>query len=234
MPTPENAAQAASTSATTLDLTLTIGSNPDRFLLVGACSTSTVTGVVFDPGGADERTLTNITTLAVSSDTGLSLWKLVAPPTKTAATIRITKGGGHVAAGALGLYDVDQTTPHDAVVTQTFAAGTDPGVSLASQNADLVFNVIGADGGNPQFASGGGQVEHWDTQSASGNFARACAAASAPGASSVAMSWTLSGTARATGVIALNLNAPAGGTATGTQTASLEAAVQRQQIVTGA
>jgi len=211
---PENVASASTKTEAALALTITVGTSADRLMLVATTTIvgSEVTSMTWDAAGANQA-FAKVASVAISADTQIELWKLVAPASVTGGIIDIAyAGGSHKAAIARSYYGVDQTTPHDTAQTATGLAGTDPGGTIASAAGDLVVDVIGTDGGAFAPVAGAGQTLVATVESASGGFGRLTAASEEAGATSVTMSWSHTGTDRDWGWIGLNLNASAGGT----------------------
>jgi hypothetical protein len=125
----------------------TVGSGPDRLLLVGI-STSFGNSIVTSVA-ADGVPLARIgQRKAPSQDGRVEIWSLLAPDAGT-ATIAITldDASSTVVAGVGSFQHVDQAQPLGAFISAAAMTG-DPAVAVASAAGSLAFGVVAWNGGS--------------------------------------------------------------------------------------
>lgn len=184
----------ASTSATGNGLTSlswshTVGTGANRAIIVGVVITFpsgvTISGVTY--GGT---ALTRIGTRTLAAGWAIvELWRLVNPPSGAANVVVTPSAATDIAAGAVSMTGVHQTTP-----AGTFASAeglsTEPSVAVSGAANDLVIDVLLFDSSTVVPTVGAGQTSRW-TQ----NYGANASGSTEAGAASVTMSWTASSAA---------------------------------------
>lgn len=124
-----------------------------------------------------------------TKDINMALWMLVAPPTG-AQTIRVAfsgQVGDNAIGGSVSFTNVNQTTP-----TGTFSSsvGGGPGISVTASSGpdELVIDTVAADSNPSGMTLGSGQTQLWKLGPGRWGLASV-----EPGAASVTMSWTETG-----------------------------------------
>ncbi len=192
----------SSVSSLTWSHTTSAGSNP--VLLVSVAwrdNGSTISSVTYN---SISLTKVGSTVASYNGFVLLELWQLVAPPAGTFNVVVTRSGSARMAAGAITLTGVDQTTPIEATNSAT-ANSTTPSVSVTtvSNNAwvldVLAFRREGNGAGDvPTGTPGAGQTERWSAYVDSGSVTsdpRNKGSTKGPitPAGAVTMSWALSG-----------------------------------------
>lgn len=179
----------STSSATTLTISHTTGSESNRLMLVGVSlkpeeEEDAVPTVKY--GG------TSLTQVGTKWGNGqrMAIFKMLNPPVGTANVV-ITLPEDHegAVAGVSTFAGVDQTNPLGAFDSAT-GSNASPSVSIASEAGNLVFDVV-AVGKNASLTVGAGQTEHWKSTSNVGEHRGGGSSKSASG-SSTTMSWSLS------------------------------------------
>ena len=131
----------------------------------------------------------------------VNIWYLLNPTVGSANVVVTLSGSARVAAGAINLTGVHQTTP---VGTAAGAAATSaaPSVTVGGAVNELVIGAVSANGDAVSVASAGGQSSIVNTGSGTAVGDIRLAAASKAGAASVTVSWTL-GASKAWGAAAV-------------------------------
>ncbi|MFZ2651434.1 MAG: DUF4347 domain-containing protein, partial [Burkholderiaceae bacterium] len=144
---------------------------------------------------------------AQANDIKVELWYLVAPPEGAGSidiSVDTTWGLQNVVAGAATFYGVDQTTPLDTAVTGR--ANTGPAsLTVASSSGDMVLDVAGSLGVSSS-SVGAGQTELFTQMNGSGPSDVWATSSTEPGASSVDMSESYSGSGGRWAAIAVTIN----------------------------
>jgi hypothetical protein len=177
----------ANAGATTLSFSHTVGaSGTNRIMIVGVSletiGTTQVNSITYN--GVSLTLIGTITRNSIRSE----MWRLLAPATGTHTVLITVSATTRFVAGAQSFTGVDQTTPHG-----TFQSSSGNGFAstltvTGSSTGELVVDVLGRD--DPSNASvAAGQTQRWNqkTNKASGG------GSTKPGASSVTMSWTVTG-----------------------------------------
>ena len=177
-------------NGTTLTWSHTIGSGPDRILVVGVSlrdGNTSVTGVTY--GGAP-LTLIGFQT-AGGGQNRTEMWRLLAPPAGTAGIAVTLSAAKRVVGGAASFFNVDQTTPHGPF-SSAIGSGATAAVTVPSTRGELVVNTVTANGDAVSLTAGSDQTSQWSAFSGNGDAGNARGGGSSePGASYVTMSWAL-------------------------------------------
>ena len=141
--------QGFSTTATNTqkNMTITIGNNPNRLLLVQVATSVITTITVFWQG----HQLTPIGTGNNNSTATVEFFYLVNPPTGTANVVAYTSSNSKGVIGAYSLYGVDQTTPVIKSGTNTKATSTTPSITLTNSQANSMLIDLAENPGAPVF-----------------------------------------------------------------------------------
>jgi hypothetical protein len=173
------------TSSITISHT-TSGTN--RLMLVGVSLNNDgyeeVTGVTYN-----SVALTLVGTVANDDDSRVEIWKLVAPDTGTYDAV-VTFSADLLQEGFAGVVTftgVHQTTPLGNF-TSAIGDGITATVDISSVTGELVFEVLAAEY-STSATVGAGQTERWNIYRTSS----IGAGSTEPGAATVTMSWTLTG-----------------------------------------
>ena len=179
------------TGATSLGFAHTIAAGANGMLLVSVgfqANSGSVTGITYN------GVALSLLDFAEESGGGrprAELWYLKAPPVGTANVVVSMSASMEMTAGATSFFGVDQTTSTGPVATAT-GNGHAPSVNVTSAPGELVFDSIevraGA-GGSP--AAGQTELHRELTGTAGGDSLGA--SSTKPGASSVTMSWSMTG-----------------------------------------
>jgi Tfp pilus assembly protein PilV len=134
--------------------------------------------------------LTQVCTGSVDDDARVWIYRLIAPPVTTANVAITLNGnvasGGNITAGVMTFTGVDQTTPLGTCVTDTNDSSPHA-VTVTSVTNELVFDVFSSEGASMTMAgSPAGRTQRWNTTANSNGGG----GSTAPGASSVNMTWT--------------------------------------------
>ena len=180
-------AATANAGASTLSFSHTVGAaGTNRIMIVGVSlettGTTQVNGVTYNGVGLTRIGFRELGLIRAE------MWQLLAPATGTHTVTVTTAASVRFAAGAESFTGVDQTTPHG-----TFQSASGNGVTssltvIGGSTGELVVDVLGRD--DPSNASvATGQTQRWNqkTNRASG------ASSTKPGATSVTMTWTVTG-----------------------------------------
>ena len=181
-------------------------SGTDRFVAIGilALGDETISAISY---GSQTPTLIRRFNLGFGSSTTIWLYGLVAPATG-AQTISVTKSASSLwGIGAVSYTGVDQTTPYDAYAEFENNSASPITVDVASAIGDLVVDLALV--ANSTATVGAGQTARINTNAAGDLGFRSFCMSEEAGAASVTMSWTSSGPAGRSGIIAVPLNASA-------------------------
>jgi hypothetical protein len=179
-------------SSSSLTVTNHTTSGSDRLMLVGIS--------IVDDGASGGRQISSVTysgvnltqvcTGSVSDDARVWIYRLIAPPVTTANVVVTLDGAvassGKITAGVMTFTGVDQTTPLGTCVTDTNDSSPHA-VTVTSATNELVFDVYASEDAAMTMASSpSGRTQRWNrtTNSDGGG------GSTAPGASSVTMTWT--------------------------------------------
>jgi len=178
----------SSSSTSSLSWSHTIGSGPNRILIVGVSTYSqTVSSVTYDGTG-----LTSIGSIANGSGGRAEIFKLLEAslPSTGSYTIEVTLGGSAaVVAGATSWSGIDQTTPHGTFTSNTGASNT-PTVDVSSAGGEMVVDTLAVyPAGGGIMGPGAGQTQRW---SATPSLSAGGGGSSEPGETTVTMSWSTS------------------------------------------
>jgi hypothetical protein len=188
------AVDASSTSSnefgTTLTWAHTVGFESDRLLLVGVSLQYATAGSVTFNGVA----LTLVGRRqggSAANDGHAEIWSLIAPATGTGTIVVNVPSGDAIVGGAVSFSGVDHTQPLGAFAGAN-GQSTAPGVALPSASGEMVFGVLMWNHDWMPVVTGAGQTERWNRAKVSPGFSDVAGAGStAPGAPSVALSWTV-------------------------------------------
>lgn len=187
-------------SGSSLSISFTVTSGNDRILIVrgsrfvaGSGSISSVTY-----GGAPLTNLASVEFPDLGGDYGAEFWYLLNPSVGTANVVVTPNATGHDLTFGVDQWNgVHQSTPFGTPVTATgINTSTQPSVTVASATGEMVLGVCA-----PYFPDtftitpGAGTTQDWEEENDASN--PSAAAASADGASSVTLQWTLN---RASGI----------------------------------
>ena len=200
--------------STTLDFDLTIatGSNTNLYVCVGDVKgdQSTVTSVVWNTS----ESLTKIVEVDAVDIWGASLWRLKAPTTGTHTVTVTIPAASRLAAIAVALDGVDQTTSERTYSTasvSSFNANPITVTAANSQNGDTVIDCVGRRQLEDDTATvDSGQTEIAQERANGFNDVGALMSYEAATGSNTVMSWTMSAASYSYGAIAVPL-VPAGG-----------------------
>jgi subtilisin family serine protease len=226
------------TNGTTLAWPHTIGSGPDRFLVVGVSlrdGNTSVTGVTY--GGA---ALTRIGFQnAGGSQNRTEMWELPAPATGTADVVVTLSAAKKLVGGAVSFFHVDPTAPHGPFVSAIGSTKT-ASVTVPSGRGQLVVDTVSTNGDANSLTESAEQAAQWDTFSGKGDAGNARGGGSLEtGASYVTMSWALgAGKPWSAGAVSLKpAGAPAFGgfDGTGVTVAVIDSGIapQHQDLIRG-
>ncbi len=188
------AASAQTGVSNTLTYALTIPAGANRLLIVSAqigsncaSSTPTVTGVTY-AGVALTRITSIVGTPCGPAATRSEQWRLIAPATGTNdVVVTLSAIPDSLHSGAMAFAGVDQAAPVRAFASAS-GTGLSSFVSVTSAIGDLVVNTVGQ--GGSVTAPGGGQTQRFLFNWSSSTTLDNSAGSTAPGAASVAMTWT--------------------------------------------
>jgi hypothetical protein len=174
---------------TTLTWTHTVGFESNRLLLVGVSTQyATVGSVTFN--GIPLTLVGRRQGGSASNDGYAEIWSLTAPATGTGTIVVNIPLGDAIVAGAVSFYGVDQTQPLGAFAGAN-GQSTAPGVTVPSASGEIVFGVLLWSHDWMPVVTGPGQTERWNRTKVTPGFSDVTGAGStAPGAPSVALSWT--------------------------------------------
>ena len=147
--------------------TITIGhtaSGQDRLMLVGVSINNDNYEEVIGVTWNDTENFTFVDSIANSDDARVEIWRLIAP-SDVSADVVVTLNDNinrEAIAGVMTFTGVDQDTP---LGTPNSISWTDspqePSITVASEQGDLIFGVIGTEYVNIT-GVGAGQTEHWN------------------------------------------------------------------------
>ncbi len=184
--------------------TFLLGGGSNRLVVVGAATEgNNVTNVTFD------GVAMTFSTLATGFESRVELWYMLEADLPVGGTysIVVTGGGGENTHGVASYTNVDQITFFGTIVT---ASGSSSPITVAVASAvdELVHDfVVEKDGSS--LAVGAGQTQRWNLVGQPGDVEGG--GSTEPGAASVTMSWTVSGTV-GWATIGVPLKGVAGGT----------------------
>ncbi len=182
------ASSATGYATRTLSWAHTVGSGPDRVLVVGVSNSSNTQVRRIRYGGV---ALTEIVSRAGGGgNTRASLWILVAPLSGTADVVVTLSGPEDIAAGAVSFTGVEQGTPVGGSASAR-GTGTLASVTIASAPEEVVVDAVAARGNALSIVPGGGQAPLWTIGTGTGGNNVIGGGSTQPGAASVTMSWTL-------------------------------------------
>ena len=213
--TKDNTSSAATSSAgaTSLTWSHTVGSGSNRILIVDISTrhSDAVTSVTYD-GLA-------LQLIGAEGDVGneahIEMWDLVAPPVGTGNIVVALNSSQTISAGAVDFFGVNQSTPLGTFASAEPTTAT-PSVIVSSAPGDLVIDAVAIQASETLTGPGSGQTQLWNYSTGTGSNDCVGGGSTAPGAASVTMSWTASGSANtAIGAVSL-IAAPATGSVSGT------------------
>ncbi len=200
-----DASSSATISASTLTWAHTVGSGSNRFLVVGVSirnAGNTVSGVTY--GGA---ALTFIGARNNHDDAvRTEMWYRAAPAVGTANVVITLTGGAKMVGGAVSFFGVSATAPLGTFVANNSTnTGTDnPSVVVTSAAGELIISALSTQGSAGTVTPLAGQTQRWNLFYGTSGGDPAGFGSTAPGAASVTMGWTKTGTAKwAIGAVAL-------------------------------
>jgi hypothetical protein len=181
----------ATTSATSLTWSHMVGADSNRLLVVGVSirnannhvSSVSYAGVPLAFFGARNNSDNAVRT---------ELWYVTAPPSGSGnVTVRLS-GGAKMVAGAVSFSGVDPVTPLRGLASagSTDKGTTNPQVADSSDVNELVLSVLATEGCAGSLTPASGQPQQWNRFYGSGGGDVAGGASTAPGASTLVMSWT--------------------------------------------
>ncbi len=183
-----SAGTGASTSASSLTWSHTVGSGSNGILIVSIATRDSAGGTVSSiTYGGTALTFIGADT---SSKTHAELWYLKAPATGTANIVVNLTSAENFVAGATNFFGVNQTTPYGSVTTGNGSG--DPSLIVASATGELVVDAV-ADRDVDSETIGAGQTALWVTKNGTGSNDAWGGSSSEAGAASVTMSWTTTG-----------------------------------------
>ncbi|MBS0495873.1 MAG: tandem-95 repeat protein, partial [Proteobacteria bacterium] len=199
-----SSAVSASAGASSLTWSHTVASGSEGMLMVNVAVKGTSGATTVTYGGVSLTRLGTITNGSGVKQTS-ELWYLKAPTAGTAnVVVTLPASNQAVAAGSTNFFGVDQTTPFGTYVSATGTGGT-PTVTVASALGDIVIDAAGQHA-RSSVTPGTGQTQLWEQRSGTSASDISGASSTKPGAASVTMSWTSTGTGNAewaTGAVAL-------------------------------
>ena len=163
----------------------TVGSGSDRLLIVQVSmvdvdAAKDVTSVTY--GGVSMTEVIN----EPGKDIRVQIFRLINPSVGTASVNVTFEQKNKAAIGVMSFAGVDQTTPTEGLVSQDGNASSSS-ITVSSETDDLVVDIIGTD---KTISVGSGQTQQWIEPAENG---KESGGSTEPGASSVTMSWSLSG-----------------------------------------
>lgn len=184
------ATSTSSGSGTSLAWTHTVGNSSNRVLVVGVGLTNsgsqTVSSVTYG-----SQSLTSYGAVANGTSTRAQLWYLVAPTVGT-GTITVTpSASAKISAGAWTLANVAQTTPFGTFISAT-GTSTAPSVNISSAATEVALAMVSA-AGTPTVTAGTSETVSWTNVTSAGSDVRATGLFQIPGATTVTVAPTLSG-----------------------------------------
>ncbi len=126
----------------------------------------------------------------ISSDTRATLWYMLAPPVGTANVVVTISGSESLAAMALNLQGVHQTTPIGTAATAT-GNSTAPLVTATSAAGEWVVGALATPGDSQNASANVGQTSLYNTNTGTGGSAVRFVTDIKPGAASTAIGWSL-------------------------------------------
>jgi uncharacterized repeat protein (TIGR01451 family) len=184
----------------------TVGAGNQRLLVVAVAIRNGVnlaSGVTY--GGT---ALTSLRTTHNSDNlVHVQVYYLKNPPSGTANVTVTLLGLTNAAAGAVSFSNVDQTTPFGAVASDssTGTGTTNPSTTVASSTSSLVLDAVALEGSAGTLTAGGGQTQRWTSTTGGAASNARGVGSTAPGATSVTMSWTKTNTAK-WAIVAASIN----------------------------
>ena len=202
-----SSAATSSAGATTLAWSHTIGSGSNRILIVGistghdtSVSSVTYDGLALQLIGSQGNP---------GNHTHVEMWDLVAPPVGTASIVVTLGSSQTISAGAVDFFGVDQSTPLGTFVSADATTAT-PSITVSSAPGNVVINTVAVQPYQTLTAPGSGQTQLWNYSTGTSSNNCVGGGSTAPGAASVTMSWTASGSdPTAIGAVSLLSAAPA-------------------------
>ena len=221
------AAGPVSTSNTLTISSFTTGSGSNRLMLVGisvsdseaALDGSNFVSSVTYNGVALTQVCEARTASPENDDARAWIYRLINPPSVTANVVvtlnqAVNSSTGSLKAGVATFTGVDQTTPLGTCVKDEDDSTT-MSVTVSSAAGELVFDVFASENaGSTMVASPAGRVQQWNVTG--GPDSDGGGASTAPGAASVQLDWTRSGSASHSSSAGVAIKAAAA--ATGDQT----------------
>ena len=185
------------TNSSPLTWSHTVGSGSNRFLVVGVSirnAGNTVSGITY--GGA---ALTFIGAQNNHDDAvRTEMWYRTAPAVGTANVVITLTGGAKMVGGAVTFFGVSQSAPLGTFVANnsTNTGTTDPSVVVTSAAGEMIVSALSTQGSAGTVTPLAGQAERWDLFQGTAGGDAAGFGSTAPGAASVTMGWTKTGTAK--------------------------------------
>jgi uncharacterized repeat protein (TIGR01451 family) len=179
----------ASTNATTLSWSHTVGSGNSRILIVGVAihnSDRTVTSATY---GSQNLTLIG-QSVDASGKVEVNLYQLVAPPVGSANVTIVINGKDTMSGGAVSFTGVSQRSPVGPFASAG-GSGLSGSVSLSSATNEVVVDIMGATGDAKTLAAVGYQMPRWTNLSGTGPGDAIGASSTVIGSPTTMMSWSL-------------------------------------------
>jgi uncharacterized repeat protein (TIGR01451 family) len=127
-----------------------------------------------------------------SNDRRMEMWRLINPPVGT-ATVSVTfSSSAKAVIGSASFFGVNQTTPNGSFVSAGASTNLAT-LTVPSAAGELVIDCMAVQGNAATATVGAGQTQFWNDYSRSNGGAVVGCSSTEPGASSVAMTWNLSG-----------------------------------------
>jgi uncharacterized repeat protein (TIGR01451 family) len=187
----------ATANASTLTWAHTIGSGSDRVLVVGVSIRNAgrqVSGVTY--GGAP---LTFIGARNNHDNTvRTEMWFQTAPTVGTANVVVTLTRSARMVGGAVSFFGVSASAPLGTFVANnsTDNGTDDPSVVVTSAAGEMIVSALSTQGSAGTVTPLAGQTQRWNRFYGTGGGDAAGFGSTAPGAASVTMGWTKTGTAR--------------------------------------
>lgn len=176
-----------------LEWTHLVGAGNNRLLVVGIAFRAAEPNTTVERLQAEDADFTLVRADGIATVARSELWALADPPSGLQEMeLRFDGTAAAVVVGSLSFFNVDLT---DTKGTPRGATGTnrDASVAVPSSSGDLVVGVMSALGGGTDLTSGAGLTEPWNVSVGNGNNGVSGAGGVKPGATSVAMDWTIGG-----------------------------------------
>lgn len=166
----------------------TVGSGPNRLLLVGVAIYQETVRVDSITWGAQE--LTFLSTKVKGTTVRIELWYLKSPDSGTKDITVVRTGSSRCVFGAASWESVKQTDTFGTVASSA-SFGSEAACTVVSADGELVVDAM-AWQGNGTATVGSKQTERWNRLGTPGAVDMGCAGSSEPGGATKYLSWTLS------------------------------------------